>query len=53
MMDDDDPLLVDLAPYVADTHALQLVLLRGHTGAEVEGRDWRPSSSRWAGCPTT
>ena len=32
--------LVDLAPYVADARALQLVLLGGHTGAEVEGHDW-------------
>ena len=31
--------LVDLAPYVADARALQLVLLGGHTGAEVEGHD--------------
>jgi len=32
--------LVDMAPYVADARALQLVLLGGHTGAEVEGYDW-------------
>jgi hypothetical protein len=32
--------LVDLAPYVADARALQLVLLGGHTGSEVEGHDW-------------
>ena len=32
--------LVDLAPYVADARALQLVLLGGMTGAEVEGHDW-------------
>lgn len=32
--------LVDLAPYIADARALQLVLLGGHTGAEVEGHDW-------------
>jgi hypothetical protein len=32
--------LVDLAPYVADARALQLVLLGGRTGAEVEGHDW-------------
>jgi hypothetical protein len=29
-----------MAPYVADARALQLVLLGGHTGAEVEGHDW-------------
>jgi hypothetical protein len=32
--------LLDLAPYIADARALQLVLLGGHTGAEVQGHDW-------------
>ena len=32
--------LVDLAPYIADARALQLILLGGSTGAEVEGHDW-------------
>lgn len=32
--------LRDLAPYIADARALQLVLLGGRTGAEVEGHDW-------------
>lgn len=32
--------LLDLAPYIADARALQLVLIGGHTGAEVEGHDW-------------
>ena len=32
--------LVDLAPYIADSRTLQLVLLGGKTGAEVEGHDW-------------
>lgn len=32
--------LMDLAPYIADARALELVLLGGHTGAEVEGHDW-------------
>lgn len=32
--------LVDLAPYIADARSLQLVLLGGKTGAEVEGHDW-------------
>jgi hypothetical protein len=32
--------LVDLGPYIADARALQLVLLGGSTGAEVEGHDW-------------
>jgi len=32
--------LIDVAPYIADARALQLVLLGGKTGAEVEGHDW-------------
>lgn len=32
--------LCDLAPYVADARALDLVLLGGATGKEVEGHDW-------------
>jgi len=32
--------LVDLAPYIDDARRLQLVLLGGKTGAEVEGHDW-------------
>lgn len=32
--------LMDVAPYVADARALQIVLLGGRTGAEVEGHDW-------------
>jgi hypothetical protein len=32
--------LVDLAPYIADARRLQLVLIGGRTGAEVEGHDW-------------
>ncbi len=31
---------LDLAPYIDDARALQMVLLGGHTGAEVEGHDW-------------
>ena len=31
---------VDVARYIADARALQLTLLGGHTGAEVEGHDW-------------
>ena len=38
--------LVDLAPYIADARALQLVLLGGRTGAEVEGHDWEFILSR-------
>jgi hypothetical protein len=32
--------LIDLAPYIADARRLQLILLGGFTGAEVEGHDW-------------
>ena len=32
--------LMDVAMYIDDARALQLVLLGGHTGAEVEGHDW-------------
>jgi hypothetical protein len=32
--------LLDLTPYIADARSLQLVLLGGKTGAEVEGHDW-------------
>ena len=32
--------LVDLGPYIADARALQIPLLGGATGAEVEGHDW-------------
>jgi hypothetical protein len=31
---------MDLGPYIADARALQIVLLGGGTGAEVEGHDW-------------
>ena len=32
--------LLDVAPYIADARALELVLLGGGTGREVEGHDW-------------
>lgn len=32
--------LSDVAMYIADARALNLVLLGGRTGAEVEGHDW-------------
>ena len=32
--------LLDVAIYINDARALQLILLGGHTGAEVEGHDW-------------
>lgn len=31
---------VDVAPYIADARKLQLALIGGRTGAEVEGHDW-------------
>ena len=32
--------LVDVAPYIADARKLQLTLIGGRTGGEVEGHDW-------------
>jgi hypothetical protein len=32
--------LLDLAPYIADARALEMELLGGFTGHEVEGHDW-------------
>ena len=32
--------LIDVAPYIADARMLQLVLIGGRTGGEVEGHDW-------------
>jgi hypothetical protein len=32
--------VVDVAPYIADARKLQLTLIGGRTGAEVEGHDW-------------
>lgn len=32
--------LVDVAPYINDARSLQLMLLSGGTGREVEGHDW-------------
>jgi hypothetical protein len=32
--------LLDVAIYINDARALQLTLVGGHTGAEVEGHDW-------------
>lgn len=31
---------IDLAPYIADARALELELIGGGTGAEIEGHDW-------------
>ncbi len=38
--------LVDVAPYVADARALQMPLIGGGTGAEVEGHDWEAILTR-------
>jgi len=32
--------LIDVAPYINDARAMQLILLGGRTGSEVEGHDW-------------
>jgi hypothetical protein len=32
--------LLDVAMYINDARSLELVLIGGHTGAEVEGHDW-------------
>ncbi|MBU0552000.1 zinc ribbon domain-containing protein [Myxococcota bacterium] len=32
--------LMDLAPYIGDARALELMLLGGGTGKEIEGHDW-------------
>ena len=32
--------LLDVALYIDDARSLQLVLIGGNTGAEVEGHDW-------------
>jgi hypothetical protein len=32
--------LMDVAVYIDDARSLQLVMLGGKTGAEVEGHDW-------------
>ena len=38
---------LDIAPYIADSRALQLMLLSGGTGAEVEGHDWEYLLTQW------
>jgi hypothetical protein len=38
--------LVDVAPYIADARALQMPLIGGGTGAEVEGHDWEAILTR-------
>jgi hypothetical protein len=38
---------LDVAPYIADSRALELPLLTGGTGREVEGHDWEFLLSHW------
>lgn len=39
--------MLDVAPYIADARALELQLLSGGTGKEVEGHDWEYLLTRW------
>jgi hypothetical protein len=38
---------LDVAPYIADARALELPLLGGGTGREIEGHDWEYLLSHW------
>ena len=38
---------LDVAPYIADARALELMLLSGGTGQEVEGHDWEYLLTQW------
>ena len=38
---------LDTAPYIGDARALELELLTGGTGREVEGHDWEYLLTRW------
>ncbi|MCX6937560.1 MAG: hypothetical protein NTU80_06625 [Verrucomicrobia bacterium] len=38
---------LDVAPYIADARALELPLLGGGTGKEIEGHDWEYLLSHW------
>jgi len=42
---------LDVAPYIADARALDLELLSGGTGKEVEGHDWEYLLTRWNALP--
>ena len=39
--------LLDVAPYIADARVLQLQLISGGTGREVEGHDWEYLLGEW------
>ena len=43
--------LLDVAPYIADARALEMPLLGGVTGQEVEGHDWEYLLSCWDALP--
>lgn len=38
---------LDVAPYIADARALELPLLGGGTGREIEGHDWEYLLGHW------
>ena len=38
---------LDVAPYIADARALELMLFSGGTGREVEGHDWEYLLTEW------
>lgn len=38
---------LDVAPYIADARALELPLLGGGTGREIEGHDWEYLLNHW------
>ncbi len=38
---------LDVAPYIADARALELPLLGGGNGSEIEGHDWEYLLGRW------
>jgi len=39
--------MLDVSPYIADARALELQLLGGGTGKEIEGHDWEYLLTRW------
>lgn len=39
--------MLDVAPYIGDARALELQLLSGGTGKEVEGHDWEYLLTQW------
>jgi hypothetical protein len=42
---------LDVAPYIADARALELPLLGGGTGSEIEGHDWEFLLGEWNALP--